>query len=207
IGPIPEPTQADSPYEFISHDTLRIWLYGRGEYFGFIEATKPSVFTSDDARAAATYIPELVKYIAEENFSFRMHILLEPFAAPGATFEEEPFFASVVDKVLLGFGADGSTLRIYESDQNTLRVRASAGHSSGVVIEPRKLGELVSGKVFNEAQDAFAGIVMHKPDLDTGGVDISDSERKLFIDAGVTSLVVGKLAAPGSEDKSGSFGT
>jgi signal transduction histidine kinase len=202
-----DPAKGMRPFEFVSNGILRIWLYARGEYFGYMQIAKSSGFSPSDVSFVNNNAGGLVRFLAEENFSFRMHILLESFESHEVlSADDDKFYDLIVKKVVLGFGADGATLRLFDSDQNTLNIKARIGHTTGVVSDERHVGEMLSGKLFDDSDRDFGAIVIKRPSLDLGAT-ITTVERARFSAAGVTAVVVGKLMRKDSLGKSHNFGT
>jgi signal transduction histidine kinase len=172
---------------------LIIWLYGRGEFFGFIQFT--SSLLALDFHAISEIkkdVPHILHFLAEENFAFRVNALLEPLGIKGADGRDTFSPKAVVQFVTRCFGADGAILRLVDQE-GFLPVEATDGIVNETLIEMRAPGRLVSGKLAAAKNANWAAIVMDDASYTFGGMLIDREDRDALRGAGIQCLVIAKL--------------
>jgi len=182
------------------HREVRFWLYGRGEFYGFIILKSEGLFSSQDTRALKDDIIYVLHYLAEETFAHRVNVMCEPMGALNATDHAALSPDEIAKLVTRCFGADGSTLRLVEHD-GVLKVAARDGQSNARIIAERLPGELVSGKVLASPEYDWAAVVCDDPAYSFGGLPVATEDRKTLRAAGIYALVTCGLFGRESSEK------
>lgn len=192
-----------------SWDPVRavFYLFSRGEIFGFIDLLiEPDAQEKSEAFFRENGIA--INAIAADNaFAFRMNTLSQgfPMSSSDVGFEDR-FGSFVADLVARGFGADGCTFRLFEQDE--LRVVGSSGYINSKILEARKTGEALSGRLFDSLEHDWAAIIIGEDgDIDIGGLPATKQIREELKAMGLYSVLMCRLDGEEALAQRGHYGT
>ncbi|WP_448659143.1 ATP-binding protein [Sphingomonas sp. CJ99] len=178
----------------LANNRIIYWLFSKGEYYGFIELTSDDLIPQRDVAFLRANLPMIGTLLADENFSFRLKFLIEAIPqAKDLDIGIDAFIEQIASQTARGFGADAATLRA--SEDGMLHLRSQSGAINAMLLEPRLVGEGVSGKIFQVQGPAWAALHMQTPEFDAGSIKLTDTERQELIDAGIVAAMSCKIFA------------
>jgi len=192
--------------EVMDQRSVSFYLFGRGEIFGFILLRRV-----ENIETVQTFFHEhaheINAILADQAFSYRMNTISEPLLDPTQTEDFlEPFGKQIAELTTRGFGADGSTFRIFSNDK--LRVIGSAGNVNDKIISARQSGEKLSGLLFDSIDDDWAAIILSEDDeLSIGGLHVPKNVKDELRLNGLYSVLMCKLFGRNTSGNLENYGT
>ena len=196
---------ARSPYfkgDTAIRDKVVVKLQAHGEFFGFIslDSTKPAAFGESTQTALKQSLPVLTRTLSDAIFSMRLRLLAASFEAPRDPSSLKPLYNEIAERAAQGFAADGSVLRIYNTESQKLIVEAFHGDVDMSLQEDRGLSEHIAGTVFSSSTLKWAlRSFGHDEEEQLVGVRITDRDEEELQRLGIRSYIVMKLISEGRE--------
>lgn len=181
-----------------------VWLFARGEFFGFIDFQSSEELDSGALAALSESIHVVLNFLAEEYFAFRVGRLTAPIA--NQDLASPPKLSNEESVKLLSscFGADGSILRLLDHN-GELVVDSRAGLANSSIVASRPSGQLASGKLIDSDEHDWLAVVFDDPDYSFGGFELPPEDRHALRSTGMHSLIMAKLSSKGGA--TGAMGT
>jgi len=184
-------------------ERLVIRLEAHGEFYGFIclSSRDPDHFNDEVLEPIRKALPVLSHSVAEAVFSMRLRILAAPFRQPSNNgFWEESLYEEIVRRTAAGFAADGAVLRLYDTMSDLLTAKAWCGQINSELLEPKALGEGITGTVLAHPTQNWALAMQTGDSPDSSetvilGVDVPAEDRKIEEMVGLKSYLVMRLTS------------
>lgn len=175
---------------------LLLPLTGMGELFGFIILTKYDSSVNhkrlEEEWAIAT------SRIADFNYSRRVIALASPLIfdeAISANLSEDAFLNRVARITALSFGSDAALVRLYNPDEDCLRIAAFEGLLSEDFVSIRARGEALSGTVLASNSENWALVELNSQ-VTTKGAALPSSSVKYYKEHGIRAALCARMDEP-----------
>jgi signal transduction histidine kinase len=179
-------------------EKLLIQLHSHEELVGFIslDSYSENAFSQSNIEELTRALPLLSRTVADGVFVTRLRELGAPFEANEGEQGLHELYREIVARTAHGFGADGSVLRIYDSKQGLLVAQEIHGDVPSGLLNPRRPGEGVSGKVFSSEDPAWALVMPDRQDApNIVGIPLDLADQEFLRAAGARSSIIMRLTS------------
>jgi signal transduction histidine kinase len=177
-------------------DTLFLPIVGLGELFGFFSAFDPP--STLDWPGLKKDWDRAITEIADFNYARRVIALAVPLAyhrKTSAEISETDFLQQVARTTALSFGADAALIRLFDADEERLKLAAWEGDVSDEMISDRRPGEALSGAVLSARENNWALVEIDRTPI-TRGAALPDSSIQFLVRQGVRACLCARMDEP-----------